>query len=98
MCRLWQKSQFEKLGTGKESMWVWECVGKRWRQGKRVCGCVGMWVWEGKRNAEKLKCWNAESGERECVGVWVCGEREMLKSWERECVGLWVWGGEREKS
>jgi hypothetical protein len=28
--------------------------------GKRVCGCVGMWVWEGKRNAEKLK---AENGK-----------------------------------
>jgi len=23
--------------------------------GKRVCGCGGMWVWEGMRNAEKLK-------------------------------------------
>jgi hypothetical protein len=60
------------LGTGKESMWVWGCGGEReklktemlkvrengkcWGQGKRVCGCGGMWVWEGKRNAEKLKC------------------------------------------
>jgi hypothetical protein len=34
------------LKAGKESVWVW--------------GCVGMWVWEGKRNAEKLK---AENGK-----------------------------------
>jgi len=52
-----------------------------WGQGngdrERVCGCGGMWVCEGKRNAEKLGG-SVGDREREYVGVW--GEREKLKS------------------
>jgi len=27
-------------------MWVWKGERKAEKLGKRVCGCVGMWVWE----------------------------------------------------
>jgi hypothetical protein len=40
------------LGTGKESfIGVGVGIEKSWGQGKRVCGFVGMWVWE-----EREKC------------------------------------------
>jgi hypothetical protein len=40
------------------------------REGKRVCGCGSV-----GRGREKLKSW-----EREFVGLWVCGEREVFKA------------------
>jgi hypothetical protein len=49
------------------------------KEEERVCGFVGMWVCvEREVQREKLK---AENGERECVGLWVCGYvwREKFK-------------------
>jgi hypothetical protein len=67
--------------------WSVGSVGReRWGQGKRMTS-VG----------EMLGTGNAGDRERECVGVWVCGEREgsrvQIKSnrWGQgkgECVGM----------
>ena len=56
----------ESLGTGKESMWVWVCVGKE----RGVVGDSGV---VGDREREYAGVEDAGDRERECVGVGVCG-------------------------
>ena len=43
-----------------------------------------MWVWE---------CVDVGDREREFVGMWVCEEREKLKTESARKESMWVWEG-----
>jgi hypothetical protein len=59
-------------GVRERGSWGQRKAGKCWGQGKRVWGFVGK---------------NVGDRERECVGVWVCGEREGNRWGQRKRSG-----------